>query len=603
MDFGLTNMQRLIFGFVVLLISVVPVVPLKRPSSAAASSSAVRSGSDIERTCQPIAIDICKGVGYNHTVMPNLLNHDTQQEAQLSLQSYNPLITYGCSQKLRFFLCSVHTPMCTTNWKHPIGPCRPLCEHVRELCLPVLTEFGFFWPEKLECSRFPLENKEELCMEGPKIPEQPRAKKDTERRDECSTIRNPSYYTYINRTKRCALLCGKHDLFNAQDKYVVEVWMGVLSGLCFISTLVTVLTFLIDSQRFKYPERPIVFLAVCYNLYSISYFVRLIAGRRAISCTKDSGSGLDILIQEGLDNTDCAISFLLQYFFGTASAVWWVMLTLTWLLAAGCKWSHEAIQRRSCCYHSIAWLIPAILTVIVLVIRDVDADELLGMCGVGNQKTSTLIAFAIVPNSIFLVLGAFFLLAGLFALMKIRRHVKSDGVKTDKLEVLMVRIGVFSVLYIVPAACVIACNLYEVMNRESWHKRHQPRNPDIELFMLKTFMSLVVGITSGVWIWSVKTLQSWRNFCDRSFCRTGGARPVGTGAAGGAVATGAGAALPNGGGVADPHAGGALPAMATPDGVVYMPGDGSRAAGHQPMRPYYAHYDAKYSKNRNETVI
>jgi hypothetical protein len=32
------------------------------------------------------------------------------------------------------------------------------------------------------------------------------------------------------------------------------------------------------------------------------------------------------------------------YFFGMASSVWWVVLTFTWLLAAGFKWGAEAIE-------------------------------------------------------------------------------------------------------------------------------------------------------------------------------------------------------------------------------------------------------------------
>lgn len=31
--------------------------------------------------------------------------------------------------------------------------------------------------------------------------------------------------------------------------------------------------------------------------------------------------------------------------------------------------------------------------------------------------------------------------------------------------------------------------------------------PSVEIFMLKIFMSLVVGITSGMWIWSSKTVR------------------------------------------------------------------------------------------------
>jgi frizzled protein 9/10 len=39
--------------------------------------------------------------------------------------------------------------------------------------------------------------------------------------------------------------------------------------------------------------------------------------------------------------------------------------------------------------------------------------------------------------------------------------------------------------------------------------------PTVAVFMLKIFMSLVVGITSGVWVWSSKTFQTWQSLCHR----------------------------------------------------------------------------------------
>ena len=237
------------------------------------------------------------------------------------------------------------------------------------------------------------------------------------------------------------------------------------------------------------------------------------------------------MIQEGLENTNCAIVFLLLYYFGTASSIWWVVLTLTWFLSAGLKWGHEAIQRHSTYFHLAAWAIPAIHTIVVLVMRVVDADELTAMCYVGNQRQNTLLGFVIVPQLVYLLVGTSFLLAGLVNLFRIRRHVRNDGVKTEKLEILMVRIGIFSVLYTVPATCVVACQIYEYLNREHWHRPlslaeiYQDgtdaridgaiRTPSIEIFMLKIFMSLVVGITSGMWVWSSKTLHSWTKFCGR----------------------------------------------------------------------------------------
>lgn len=44
-----------------------------------------------------------------------------------------------------------------------------------------------------------------------------------------------------------------------------------------------VLTFLIDPSRFRYPERPIVFLAICYLVVGCAYVAGLGAGD-SVSC-------------------------------------------------------------------------------------------------------------------------------------------------------------------------------------------------------------------------------------------------------------------------------------------------------------------------------
>lgn len=43
--------------------------------------------------------------------------------------------------------------------------------------------------------------------------------------------------------------------------------------------------------------------------------------------------------------------------------------------------------------------------------------------------------------------------------------MKSGGTKTDKLEKFMLRIGIYSFLYTVPAIIVIACLLHEQVSR------------------------------------------------------------------------------------------------------------------------------------------
>lgn len=77
----------------------------------------------------------------------------------------------------------------------------------------------------------------------------------------------------------------------------------------------------------------------------------------------------------------------------------------------------------------------------------------------------------------------------------------------------MVKIGVFSVLYTVPATCVIACYFYEISNWAVFRYSADDSNMAVE--MLKIFMSLLVGITSGMWIWSAKTLHTWQKCSNR----------------------------------------------------------------------------------------
>lgn len=34
----------------------------------------------VQRTCEPIRIELCRGIGYNETSMPNLVGHELQTD-------------------------------------------------------------------------------------------------------------------------------------------------------------------------------------------------------------------------------------------------------------------------------------------------------------------------------------------------------------------------------------------------------------------------------------------------------------------------------------------------------------------------------------------
>ncbi|XP_032556974.1 frizzled-8 [Chiroxiphia lanceolata] len=622
---------------------------LQRAGCAAASAAAAASSSSSsakELSCQEITVPLCKGIGYNYTYMPNQFNHDTQDEAGLEVHQFWPLVEIQCSSDLRFFLCSMYTPICLEDYKKPLPPCRSVCERAKAGCAPLMRQYGFAWPDRMRCDRLPEQGSPDtLCMDynrtdlttaapppakpplrGAKpgspakappaaaappaeAPRKPRPPPPCEPGCQCrapmvsvSSERHPLY----NRVKtgqiaNCALPCH-NPYFSPDERAFTAFWIGLWSVLCFLSTFATVSTFLIDMERFKYPERPIIFLAACYLFVSLGYLVRLVAGHEKVACSGGAGAGgagagaagagggaaagaaaaggrgaaggaaelqpeLAVAEHVRYESTGpalCTVVFLLVYFFGMASSIWWVILSLTWFLAAGMKWGNEAIAGYAQYFHLAAWLLPSVKSIAVLALSSVDGDPVAGICYVGNQSLENLRGFVLAPLLIYLAIGSMFLLAGFVSLFRIRSVIKQQGgpTKTHKLEKLMIRLGLFTVLYTVPAASVVACLFYEQHNRPRWEATHncpclrdqqpdQARRPDYAVFMLKYFMCLVVGITSGVWVWSGKTLESWRALCTRCCWASKGAAVAGSagaGAGGQAAITAAGGLGAGGGG-------------------------------------------------------
>jgi hypothetical protein len=110
--------------------------------------------------CEKIKIPFCKGLGYNTTIFPNNLDHDTQDEAKNSALELKVLAESECSPEIALFLCSLYVPVCTQMHK-ALPPCRPLCESARSGCEGLMNKFGFSWPERFDCQRFPAQG---LCV-------------------------------------------------------------------------------------------------------------------------------------------------------------------------------------------------------------------------------------------------------------------------------------------------------------------------------------------------------------------------------------------------------------------------------------------------------
>ncbi|KAL6259982.1 hypothetical protein P5V15_009890 [Pogonomyrmex californicus] len=489
--------------------------------------------------CERLNVSFCRGLRYNLTAMPNFMGHEDQRQAERGLSAFMPLVHYNCSKHLRLFLCAVFAPVCSEHVAIPA--CKSLCLSVRRDCEPALTSLTLPWPHMLDCDRFLDRNT--LCVQPPdeiiddisppilptilqqwpvmhERPPQISTRIQQQHHHQC-----PSHFVQISDMEMisCAPRCGTDAYYRAEDKRFAERWMTGWAWLCFLSTLFTLLTFWVEPSRFRYPERPIVFLALCYNLLSIVYIIRGAIGAENLSCVSQIDGPSYVPVRDALKSVPCTLWWLIRYYLGLASKMWWAVLCGCWLLSARNEWSSEALHNIAPYFHAAAWILPIFFTGGSLLSRNVVADELTGLCQISDESALWL---EVLPHAVLLLLGCVFGSIAGSALVRVRRAVRCAGRSATKLERLMTRLGIFALLYALPALGSLVCVLHEASVRPRWRKLsllaaldcHVAQNcapgpiyraAGLEVALLRLFLSLVIGVTSGMWVWSGKTCRAW----------------------------------------------------------------------------------------------
>ncbi|CAB4058279.1 unnamed protein product [Lepeophtheirus salmonis] len=432
--------------------------------------------------CEPIKIEACQLWGYNETSMPNLANHVKQADAKVEFDTFAPLMDSGCSNELPFFSfvrstlqCVLHcfprrwlldlAGLCVRNLFHPENKEHEMCMKgpgesatLPRLSISTLHTFrtNHLFRERVKqhlSSDSELNHKykdyvklleTDLNMRNPA----------TTTHSECRHLKRSTQYRRVERLGTCIPLCDQDIFFDGYQKNFAVIWMTVWSSLCLGSTLFTLVTYCLDPEQFKFPEKSVIFITFCYSLHALGYVFRLLGGRDAIACqSSDEDPNISLLTQEGLRNEYCVVNALLLFYPFHAASTWWTIGTFTWLL------SRFDLLPYSLLHHWYG--------------KKIDASELTGMCSIGNQNEDNLLFFIIIPEAL--------------------------------------QFGVFWILYTLPKACVIGCISYEYLNRGAWLDVTKINRPNVEIFMLHICMSLVIGITTCYWIWSEQTFNNWKN--------------------------------------------------------------------------------------------
>ncbi|XP_017264641.1 frizzled-3a isoform X3 [Kryptolebias marmoratus] len=399
------------------------------PMDAAAGSHSLFS-------CEPITLRMCQGLPYNSTFMPNVLNHYDQQTAALAMEPFHPMVNLQCSLELRMFLCALYAPVCTEYGRMTL-PCRRLCLQAKSDCYKLMDMFGVSWPEEMDCNRFP------DCDEPYPRPVDLLSTSDTTELP-VSVQRDYGFwcprelkidpelgYSFMG-VRDCSPPCPNM-YFSREELAFARYFIGVVSIVCLSATLFTFLTFLIDVSRFRYPERPIIFYAVCYMMVSLVFFLGFLLEDKVSCNTASPGRFRASTVTQGSHNKACTLLFMVLYFFTMAGSVWWVILTITWFLAAVPKWGSEAIEKKALLFHACAWGVPGVLTVTLLAMNKIEGDSISGVCFVGLYNLTALRWFLLAPLGLDVVVGVVLLLAGIAALNRVRMEIPLEKENQEKL--------------------------------------------------------------------------------------------------------------------------------------------------------------------------
>ncbi|XP_067638026.1 frizzled-3 [Eurosta solidaginis] len=495
------------------------------------SSNAPNNNNGLQ--CQRITVPACQGLGYNMTAMPNSAGHTNQLEAELRTTKLLPLIESTCSNRVRFLLCSSVFPLCTPNVPRPVTACKQLCETVKSEC-ESYAELMQLWPDFLNCDTLPQPEKHELCMQIPQEAIKPHSSMQThppspqpqyQQQSQFywpwSTWKMPAHLSKsIAPTAVCPLnftadplnaeLCVprcNHDAFHStQQKKTAEGLILGLSAVCFVLTLFSLVTFWAEPTRFGYPERPVLFLCLCYNLFSVCYLERIVFhnSTRNLAMLEDT---LAKISSHCTISPPCLASYITTSYLSLCAATWWLIFALCFFLSSHQKWSSEALEKKSGLFHVLAWVPPLAPPIAALLMERVRPNELTGMC--------TAFGFVEIPALVLLLLGIFFTVRASRSLHSLQQQIK-PAFGHQRFSQIRKRFLIFSLLFFMPTiAGVITFSFERYIDSVPACSTHEDCAPPEQRTawptLIRIFFQLAGGTLTGMWVWSRKTCESYRS--------------------------------------------------------------------------------------------
>lgn len=309
----------------------------------------------------------------------------------------------------------------------------------------------------------------------------------------------PTNYTSVNDD--CVPQCDTDAMYTAQQKKIAEAMILSLSVLCFILTLFSLVTFWAEPTRFGYPERPILYLGLCYNLVSVCYLERIIFHYPAKESINEENNTCML-------SPPCLASYITIGYLTLCAASWWLIFSLSFYLSSNKKWSSEALEKKSSLFHVLAWVSPLAPPIGALLWGAVKPHELTGMC--------TAPGFIEIPAITLLVTGIVFIEITSQSLKGLQQQMRINNNNIIRFSQIRKRLLIFSFMFFIPALSSMVLSFFERFEIHlppclSLETCNHPEKFSSIVSILKLFCHLISGSLTGMWVWSRKTCESYKN--------------------------------------------------------------------------------------------
>ncbi|EDW36863.1 GL25919 [Drosophila persimilis] len=454
----------------------------------------------------------------------DLTDFHTEKELNEKLNDYYALRHVPkCWAVIQPFLCAVFKPKCEKiNGQDMVYlPSYEMCRITLEPCR-ILYNTTFF-PKFLRCNEtlFPTKctngargmkfNVTGQCL-SPLVPAESAA----------------SYYPGI---EGCGVRC-KDPLYTDDEHRQIHKLIGWAGTLCLVSNLFVVATFFIDWQNAnKYPAVIVFYINLCFLIACIGWLLQFTSGSREdIVCRKDGT--LRHSEPTAGENLSCIVIFVLVYYFLTAGMVWFVFLTYAWHWRA-MGHVQDRIDKKGSYFHLVAWSLPLVLTITTMAFSEVDGNSIVGICFVGYINHPMRAGLLLGPLCGVILIGGYFITRGmvmLFGLKHFANDIKSTSA-SNKIHLIIMRMGVCALLTLVFILVAIACHVTEFRHAEEWAESFREfiickissvfeeksscrieNRPSVGVLQLHLLCLFSSGIVMSTWCWTPSSIETWKRY-------------------------------------------------------------------------------------------